>query len=105
MAGIKHKRIIEIVKRLRAYNPEKIYLFGSWAKGEGDSLSDVDLVVIKRTKAPFFERLKEISQHLPQSTGGLDILVYTPSEFAKMRKEGNVFVEMIVEEGRVVYER
>jgi predicted nucleotidyltransferase len=101
----KHKKLAEIIEGLKAYGPEKIYLFGSWAKDEGDNLSDIDLVVIKRTKASFFRRLKEASRFLPTSAGGVDILVYTPSEFMRMQKEGNAFAEMIIEEGRLLYER
>jgi len=37
--------------------------------------------------------------------GGVDILVYTPKEFARMQREGNAFVEMILEEGSLIYDR
>jgi len=93
----------QIVELLKVYDPEKIYLFGSWAKGEDDELSDIDLVLIKQTKASFFERFKQICEILPENIGGIDILVYTPSEFEKMKTEGNAFVEMILEEGRLIY--
>ena len=97
------KQINQIIESLRAYNPEKIYLFGSWARGEGDDLSDVDLVVIKKTKSPFFLRLQEAVKFLPIEIGGIDILVYTPEEFHKMSKQGNAFAEMILEEGQLIY--
>jgi predicted nucleotidyltransferase len=96
-------QIEQIVELLKAYEPEKIYLFGSWARGESDELSDVDLVLIKQTKASFFERFKQICEILPENIGGIDILVYTPSEFEKMKADGNAFVEMILEEGRLIY--
>jgi len=98
-------RIRKVVDALRAYEPESVYLFGSWARGEADDLSDLDLVVIKRTTAPFFDRLLEVSRLLPAGTGGVDVLVYTPEEFAAMRHDGNAFVEMIVEEGLLIYAR
>ncbi|MEN6317443.1 MAG: nucleotidyltransferase domain-containing protein [Syntrophaceae bacterium] len=47
-------KIKRIVESLKPYEPEKIYLFGSWARGEGDSLSDLDLVLIKKTRVSFF---------------------------------------------------
>jgi len=34
----------------------------------------------------------------------VDILVYTPNEFAVMRREGNAFAEMIAEEARLIYD-
>lgn len=40
---------------------------------------------------------------LPAGSGGVDVLVYTPQEFATMRRDGNAFAEMIAEEGRLIY--
>ena len=99
------QKISKVIEALRPYKPEKIYLFGSWACGEGDELSDLDLVVIKRTRARFLSRLQQVAGLLPLSLGGIDILVYTPQEFARMQKEGNAFVEMILDEGKLIYGR
>ena len=93
-----------MVKALSPYRPERVYLFGSWATGEADELSDVDLVVIKSTSAPFFERLREVGQFLPAELRAVDILVYTPEEFAHMKANGNAFVEMVEAEGVVLYD-
>ena len=98
-------RIREVVEALRAYEPESVYLFGSWARGEADDLSDLDLVVIKRTMAPFFDRLMEVGRLLPAGAGGVDVLVYTPDEFAAMQRNGNALAELIAEEGRLIYAR
>lgn len=94
-----------LLDALRPYGPDRVYLFGSWARGEEDDLSDLDLVIIKRTAAPFFDRLREVARLLPAGTGGVDILVYTPEEFQTMQQEGNAFAEMLVEEGRLIYGR
>ena len=96
-------RLRQLVAALQAYHPERIYVFGSWARGEEDELSDLDIVVIKRTTQPFFERLRDVSRLLPAGTGGVDMLVYTPEECATMRQEGNAFAEMIAEEARLIY--
>jgi predicted nucleotidyltransferase len=92
-------RLEEIKRALRPYRPERIYVFGSWAHGTQDELSDLDIVVIKRTRKSFFARLHEVASLLPPRFGAVDILVYTPDEFSKMREEGNAFAEMISEEG------
>lgn len=86
------------------YKPERLYLFGSWARSEEDELSDLDLIVIKDTRSPFFDRLRGVSRLLPAEVGGVNILVYTLGEFAKMQKEGNAFAEMIVEEASLIYD-
>lgn len=93
------------MEALRPYDPERVYLFGSWARGEEDELSDLDVVVIKGTALPFFDRLREVARLLPAGTGGVDILVYTPEEFQAMESQGNAFAEMIAEEGRLIYGR
>jgi predicted nucleotidyltransferase len=99
------KRIRQLVNSLLPYQPERLYLFGSWVRGEEDELSDLDLVVIKETTSPFFERLRQVSGFLPPDIGGIDILVYTPEEFTKMLQEGNAFAEMITEEASLIYGR
>lgn len=96
-------RIGALLQALKAYQPERVYLFGSAAREEADELSDLDVVVIKRTSAPFFDRLQEVARLLPLGLGAVDLLVYTPEEFAAMQREGNAFTEMIVEEGRLIY--
>jgi predicted nucleotidyltransferase len=98
-------RVQRVVEALRAYEPDSVYLFGSWARGEADALSDLDLVIIKRTSDPFFERLREVARLLPVDAGGVDILVYTPEEFQRMREERNAFAEMIEEEGVLIHGR
>jgi len=82
-----------------------LYLFGSWARGEEDELSDLDVVVIKETDSEFLDRLREASRFLPITLGGVDILVYTPDEFAAMKREGNAFADMITEEALLLYDR
>jgi len=99
------KKVRQLVNSLLPYQPERLYLFGSWARKEEDELSDMDVVVIKETSSPFFDRLWEVSSLLPAEIGGLDILVYTPEEFAKMQREGNAFAEMILEEASLIYDR
>lgn len=93
-----------LAKALIPYGPQRIYLFGSWARGEADELSDIDLVVIKTTAAPFLDRLREAARLLPSDVGAIDILVYTPEEFAHMKAQGNAFAEMIEDEGMVIYD-
>jgi predicted nucleotidyltransferase len=99
------KKVRQLIKSLLPYNPERLYLFGSWARGEEDDLSDLDVVIIRQTEVPFLDRLREVASFIPAEVGGVDILVYTPAEFAAMQKDGNAFAEMIIEEGRLIYAR
>ena len=96
-------RMVQIIQILRPYQPDRIYLFGSWARGEEDDLSDLDVVVIKSTPLRFFDRLQEVLRLFPAELGAVDVLVYSPEGFAAMQREGNTFAEMIAEEADLIY--
>jgi len=99
------KKIRTLLNALAPYEAERIYLFGSWARGDEDELSDLDAVVIKSTTESFLERMRTVSRMLPADLGAVDVLVYTPAEFARMKREGNAFVDMVTEEGVIIYDR
>ncbi len=46
-----------ILSQVAASDPLRIILFGFWAQGEADGLSDIDLVVILESEEPFIERI------------------------------------------------
>ncbi|MCL5283501.1 MAG: nucleotidyltransferase domain-containing protein [Armatimonadetes bacterium] len=91
-----------IVHLLKAYEPERIILFGSRARGEMDELSDYDVVVVKRTEQPFLRRLREVVPYLVKFGRPAEILVYTPEEFEQMGEAG--FGWIIRNEGVTLYE-
>jgi len=100
----KHQKEIEkIVKQIREkYNPEKIILFGSFAYGKPRENSDVDLIVIKKTKERFTQRLIKIAGAI-SSFLGTDILVYTPEEWQQAIEEENYFIKEVAQKGKVLY--
>jgi predicted nucleotidyltransferase len=100
---LRRKKIRRLLTALSVYKPERVYVFGSWARGEADSLSDLDVIVIKETSAPFLERLQKVGRSLPYDLGAVDLLVYTPGEFKALIKSGNAFAEIIAEEGCLIY--
>lgn len=93
----------EIVRLLLPYEPERILLFGSRARGVADAHSDYDLVVIKRTKRSFLERMRDMVPYLVQMSHAVDILVYTPEEYERMGETGLGWV--LRQEGVTLYER
>ncbi len=91
-----------LVALLRRYEPQKIILFGSRARGEADDLSDYDVILVKRTDRPFMERLHEMVPYLVEFGRPAEILVYTPEEFERMKEFGLGWV--VQQEGIVLYE-
>lgn len=86
------------------YAPQRILLFGSLASEQVSEWSDIDLVIIKETDQKFLDRIREVMRLL-QPRVGMDILVYTPEEFAQIQKERLFVREEIVGKGKVLYER
>jgi predicted nucleotidyltransferase len=104
MAASRTIDIERVVASIAALGVERVILFGSWARGESDEFSDLDLVVIMRTEKRFLDRLKDVYLAVMPDFA-MDALVYTPEEYARMLDEGNPLIEMVEREGRVVYER
>lgn len=93
---------VEIIARKS--RPEKIVLFGSYAKGEPKPASDVDLLVIMDTQRPIWDLAVEISLAV-KHTFPMDIIVRTPQEIAERLALGDFFIQSIMKQGKVLYER
>jgi len=93
----------EIVRiLLDQYGPiEKIILFGSYARGDTDEYSDLDLILVKKSTRSFIERMGEV----PLLPVHADVFVYTPEEFERMRENENPFILSALESAQVLYER
>ncbi len=83
--------------------PDKIILFGSYCAGEIGEWSDLDLVIVKETDAPFLDRTRQVLALLRPRVG-VDVLVYTPREFEQLSQERAFLREEIVAKGKVIYE-
>jgi predicted nucleotidyltransferase len=97
-------RVKKIIRALKAYDPERVILFGSAARGDADAHSDIDLVVIKETSERFLDRIGRVYDFVKPDFA-FDALVYTPNEFAEMKARENPFIENVLKEGITIYER
>lgn len=91
----------ELPKSLAGHGVEEAYLFGSWATGESDELSDVDLIVVAPSKRPFVDRFRDYPDVLAAPTG-VDLLVYTPEEFSRQRRESRFIRHVLGHAKRLV---
>jgi predicted nucleotidyltransferase len=87
------------------YRPEKIILFGSYAYGEPDATSDIDLLILKETDKSFPKRWAEVCELTADIVGTIPFspLVLTPAELEERRAKGDQFFEEILTKGRVLY--
>ena len=91
-----------LVKRLTAYRPRRIVLFGSMAEDHAGPDSDIDLAIIKDTDRPFYRRAADVRKLL-RSKIPLDVFVFTPSEY-DLAKKTNPLVAEIDRTGKVIYD-
>lgn len=95
-------RVVADLKKY--YDPQKIILFGSAATRSVGPYSDIDLAIIKKTKLPYFKRIRQLASLLNYNIG-IDFFVYTPEEFKEGLKLKRFFREEIVGKGKVIYEK
>ena len=75
------------------------YIYGSVAGGTSDEYSDVDVVLIRETDLPFFERIKDV-MGLRREFSSLDLLIYTPDEMREILSEpGRWFLKNLMQTG------
>jgi len=102
-----------LITMLKPSDPQKIVLFGSYATGNPNENSDVDIMVIldnDHVSKTYTERLNkkisvrelvlEINRKVP-----LDILVYSKKELNIIKERGNYFIDEIERTGKVIYEK
>ena len=95
----------EIVRRIvEAYQPLRIYLFGSEARGDGDADSDLDLAVIVDDDAdPANADPRRAAEALWGLERGADVVVFRSRDFDERRTVVASLPWTIAEEGRVVH--
>lgn len=93
----------EIVRRIvRAAQPERIILFGSAARGEGDAESDIDVLVVKQCA-----QRREVAGRIYRALIGVgravDVVVATPADVERYRNSPSMVIAPAMSEGRVIY--
>ncbi len=95
-----------IDKVVSEIHPDKIILFGSYARGTATKDSDLDLFIIKDGKVENREIRRKIDLLLFGRRFGVDIIVRKPQEVeANLRDNNPFYVYHIFRDGRVVYDR
>ncbi len=84
---------------LRAYRVNEAYLFGSWGRGDADEASDIDVIVVAPSTRPFVDRFRDYPKVWLGAPTGIDLLIYTPEEFATQRRV-NRFIRHVLREAR-----
>jgi predicted nucleotidyltransferase len=101
-----HDELEEVTRRIvEAFNPQRIIVFGSHAYGQPTPDSDVDLLIVMESDERPAARARQISKLLRPRPFPMDILVRTPQEIQQRLEMGDYFIQEIMEQGQVLYER
>ena len=87
-------------------DPDRILLFGSFARGTADERSDIDLILVHDLRPSGAGRRKTIAQvrrALPRVGRAYDVLLFTPAEVARWRHTLNHVVAIAFREGKTLY--
>lgn len=101
----------EIYERIERYKslvveklkPQAVVLFGSFATGDVNEGSDVDILVIADFRQSFFDRIG-LLMDLNDETGlPLEPVGYTPEEVRTMKERGNRFIDEVLATGKLLH--
>lgn len=100
------EKIQEMVRRIvERFEPDKIILFGSHARGTATADSDVDLLVVMPVRGSRLEKTIEIRVAVHDIRVPKDIVVTTPEDFAWRKDIVGTLERPVMREGKVLYAR
>lgn len=95
-----------VVERIVAlYDPDSIYMFGSYAKGAAHEKSDLDLLVIRPSELPQRHRGQDVIAVLRNIPFDFDVLFVTPDELAEEVADPFSLLSTVMANAKTLYER
>lgn len=90
---------------IRAFAPERVILFGSYAKARVNESSDVDLLVIAKFEGNFSVHQRRAQQLAADCFPPVDVVLATPEDIADAPTAKSPFLQSILGSGITVYKR
>jgi predicted nucleotidyltransferase len=101
-----NEAIAEMARRIAVqFHPDRVILFGSYARGTAGPDSDVDLLVVMPANGSRRERAVEIDVALSGIKLPADVIVVTPEDIERDRQIPGTLIRPALNEGKVLYER
>lgn len=91
---------------VRRFDPERIILFGSHARGEAGAHSDVDLLVVLRADRERPRHGNPIRRAIAERfVLPVDIVIRSPEAVAEQRDDPYSLIHRALDEGKVLYDQ
>ncbi len=88
---------------LRTHSARSAWIVGSRARGNAAPESDIDVIIVAPTDRPPVERFRDYLSAVLEAGAAVDLFVYTPEEFERLRLEERPFLSHAMESARPVY--
>lgn len=101
MSHTDHK-LNQVIQSLKIeFQPAQIFLFGSRARGDHQSNSDYDLLLVDaKSNLPVVERMLRASEVLRPLGVSADVFFYSKEKFEEWKNEFSSLPELVIREGR-----
>ena len=87
-----------------ATRPASVMLFGSYARGEADDQSDLDLLIIEDEVADKASEYLRIHRAIGSLGIGVDVLVFSRQDFERRSLVPGSLPHRVCQEGRLLYD-
>ncbi len=103
---ISEKIIEKAIDRLvETANQRRVYLFGSYARGDAREQSDLDFLVVKKTVESRRREMVRLHDSIRSMRIPVDILVVSETAFEEWANVRGTVIHKAVTEGRLCYEQ
>jgi predicted nucleotidyltransferase len=100
------EKVKQIVEKIRETSqPDKIYLFGSYASGKPKEKSDLDICIIKNNFQDKNHELLKVKKSIFNIGVPIDILLFSGENFAKRQNVWGSVQYEIFHNGAIMYEK
>jgi predicted nucleotidyltransferase len=100
--------ILQLVERIKQFDPDRVILFGSYAYGKPNDESDVDLFVVKNVKISDIRELRinirsQLRDIIYKQKVPVDLLLDSQEHINERIKLGDSIYEEIMKKGKTLY--